>query len=115
MRCLSAEFLARERERSAEAANRARSEADGLMNSMLSDLNGKLAPLGELTLLADVAKRVSEYFQNLPKDEIPQVSTPGCGLAIKIVPFGDNDALRKAVTDVCNLFGLKNAFNGAVA
>ena len=66
----AAEFLARERERSAEAANRARSEADGLINFMLSDLKGKLAPLGGLSLLADVAKRVSAYFQNLPKDEI---------------------------------------------
>jgi hypothetical protein len=34
----------------------------------------------------------------------------GCGLAVKIVPFEDNDALRRAVTETCNLFGLENAF-----
>jgi eukaryotic-like serine/threonine-protein kinase len=66
----AAEFLAKQRQESVEAANRARSEADALINYIFTDLKTKLLPLGRLNLLADPAKRIREYFENLPKDEV---------------------------------------------
>jgi hypothetical protein len=66
----AAEFLAKQRQESAEAANRARSEADALINYMFTDLKSKLVPLGGVNLLKDPAKRLREYFENLPKDEV---------------------------------------------
>jgi tetratricopeptide (TPR) repeat protein len=66
----AAEFLAKQREQSVEAANRARSEADALINYIFSDLKTRLTPLGGLNLLADTANKVRQYFENLPKDEI---------------------------------------------
>jgi len=50
----------------AKRANLARAEAEKLINFMTTDLRDKLKPIGRLDLLADVNKRVEEYYGAFP-------------------------------------------------
>ncbi|MBV8378004.1 MAG: hypothetical protein JO279_13495, partial [Verrucomicrobia bacterium] len=54
--------------KAADAANKARDQADGLINFMLFDLRDKLEPIGRLAILDDVVRKAKEYLDGLPKD-----------------------------------------------
>ncbi|HKH43388.1 MAG TPA: serine/threonine-protein kinase [Thermoanaerobaculia bacterium] len=47
-----------------------RSQAEDLIGFMLTDLRGKLAPLGKLEILDDVGKRALGYFAAVPQGEL---------------------------------------------
>jgi eukaryotic-like serine/threonine-protein kinase len=53
---------------SEKKTNDARDQADGLINFMLYDLRDKLAPIGRLGVLDDVAEKAKEYLDRLPKE-----------------------------------------------
>jgi eukaryotic-like serine/threonine-protein kinase len=56
------------------AANRRaelrRGQAEDLIGFMLTDLRGKLDPLGKLEILDDVGKRAMQYFAAVPEEEL---------------------------------------------
>ena len=51
-----------------QVAERSRGEAEDLMNFMLTDLRGKVEPLGRLDLLDDVAKKAVAYYDRRTED-----------------------------------------------
>jgi eukaryotic-like serine/threonine-protein kinase len=66
---IQAENLRRETQAAREAAGRARSSAEDLMDWALDDLRNKLAPLGRLELLDSLGSATESYYQNLPASE----------------------------------------------
>jgi len=52
-------------ERSEAKAESARTDAEALVEFMLTDLHDELEPIGRLELLGDVAQRVLEYYKDL--------------------------------------------------
>lgn len=53
-------------EDSSASANRARTDAEGLISFMLGDLRDKLEPVGRIEILDSASGKVIEYFESLP-------------------------------------------------
>jgi eukaryotic-like serine/threonine-protein kinase len=65
-----AQTIQAERTRQArDLADARRQQAEGLIDFMLGDLRGKLAPLGRLDVLDDVGQQALAYFAALPEEE----------------------------------------------
>ncbi|MBV8214687.1 MAG: toll/interleukin-1 receptor domain-containing protein, partial [Verrucomicrobia bacterium] len=65
-------FQEREAKKQTKAAEKARDQADGLINFMLFDLRDKLEPIGRLDVLDDVATKAKEYLDRLPKELVTE-------------------------------------------
>lgn len=52
-----------------DEADARRGQAEGLIDFMLSDLRGKLEPIGQLDILDDVGDQAIAYFSSIPEDQ----------------------------------------------
>jgi hypothetical protein len=53
-----------------QEAENARHQSDGLIDFMLVDLRDKLQPIGRLNILDDVVRKVKDYLNELPKEQV---------------------------------------------
>ena len=79
-------------------AERNRADAEELMTYMLTELTGKLQPIGKLDLLGDVAKKARDYYQRRPYEATPEAryaqELAHANLASVLQYQGDNAGAR---------------------
>jgi len=76
-------------------AQKSRSQAEGLVEYMITDLKDKLEPLGKLELLEGVGKEATEYYDNQDITQISDESLLRQARARHVVAQVAFDAIRK--------------------